>query len=121
MRCSLVFKDKVFIEGHRGSSFKALEMRGRCHFPSARPTCRSANKLPVNPVSVNDERYTIPIHLVMLRLTHQKKFKRGRTGAERVVGTLELLAWCKVFAFRCNTLEVIRVVLEACVVGSDRS
>jgi hypothetical protein len=51
----------------------------------------------------------------MLRLTQKKKFKIRLTGAERVVGTLELFARCKVFAFRCNALEVIRVVLEACV------
>jgi hypothetical protein len=52
----------------------------------------------------------------MLRLTQKKKIKIRLTGAERVVGTLELFARCKVFAFRCNALEVIRVVLVACVV-----
>ena len=36
-----------------------------------------------------------------------------RTGTKRVVRPLELLAWCKVFTLRCDTLEVIGVVLEA--------
>ncbi len=30
-----------------------------------------------------------------------------------MIGTLELLARCEIFAFSCNTLEVIRVVLKA--------
>ena len=35
------------------------------------------------------------------------------TRAERVVGTLELLAWRKILTLRSDALEVIRVVLEA--------
>ena len=35
------------------------------------------------------------------------------TRAERVVGTLELLAWRKILTLRGDALEVIRVVLEA--------
>lgn len=33
-----------------------------------------------------------------------------------MVCTPELLAWRKIFAFGRNTLEVVRVVLEACCV-----
>ena len=35
------------------------------------------------------------------------------TRAERVVGTLELLAWRKILTLRSDALEVIRVILEA--------
>jgi hypothetical protein len=70
-------------------------------------------------VEVNKERCAIPIHLRTLRLALKKgNFKEERTGAKRVVGTPELLARCKIFAFSCDAFEVICVVLEACVVES---
>lgn len=40
---------------------------------------------------------------------------KGLTGAQRVVGALELLAWCKILAFGGDAFEVIRVILVACV------
>lgn len=36
-----------------------------------------------------------------------------RTGAERVVGTFELVARSKIFALCCYAFEIVRVVLEA--------
>ena len=48
------------------------------------------------------------------------KTTRGRTGAQRVVCTLELLARCIVLALGSDALEVVRVVLEA-VAGYERA
>jgi hypothetical protein len=51
----------------------------------------------------------------------EESLKRRHTGAKRVISTPELLAWRKIFAFSRNTLEVVRVVLEACVVRLGKS
>jgi hypothetical protein len=40
---------------------------------------------------------------------------KGRTGAERMISPLELFARCKLVTLSCDTLKVVRVVLEAVV------
>jgi hypothetical protein len=50
----------------------------------------------------------------------EETHKRRRTRAKRVVGTPEVLARRKIFTFSRNTFEVVRVVLETCIVGSGK-
>jgi hypothetical protein len=73
---------------------------------------------------ISDKACDPPIHLEAFRsiYTDSESIKKceGHTGAERVVCTPELLAWGKIFAFGRDTLEVVRVVLEACCVESGK-
>jgi len=74
---------------------------------------------------LSDKACDSPIHLEVFGSIYMHSAiilqNRGRTGAERMVCTPELLAWRKIFAFGRNTLEVVRVVLEACCVESGKS
>ena len=56
----------------------------------------------------------------MSHVTRSLSKQRSLTGAEGVVGTLELLAGGKVFALGGNALEVVGVVLEAKRDGTER-
>ena len=94
--------------------------RGKCRSRAAHPTWRSELWL----IRIKRKRYddgNIPIRLVgegrggvtVSTTNREKRAIRILTGAERVVGTLELLAGCEFLALCRNTLEVIGVVLEA--------
>lgn len=86
-----------------------------CRSRVVRPTWKSTQKS-VTGLGVVTHKF-IPIHLENTELdrTAGRMLGGKRTGAQRVVGLLELLAWSKVLALGSNTLEVVGVVLEAIV------